>query len=784
MVAAAGVLFGCLPGLGRSVPVQKAIWSRARPVWPKGEADTVNFSCAFETDVRKRPGDSPSVLRVTAAYDYRVTVNGAFVGFGPVRGPEGVFHVDTWTLPLADGVNRVAIEAAGYRCNCYYFNNQPSFLQAEIVRDGTVVAATGEDGAFVARPSGRIRKAPRYTGQRTFLDAWRVGGPAGAALPLVEQPAKACRPRPLPYPDFTVDRSYRPVRKERMVRNAARKIVRRRFIEPQNDPQRQQFAPDELETNPFYELQGYDFARAGGDPRTLARGESALFEGDMNAPGFLGLKVRTAGPARVVMAFDEILTEKGELDFTRLGCANVAEWRIAAAGDWNLETFEPYAAKFIRVAVLEGAAAVGSVWVRTYASPLADRASFESSDPALGLIFRAARASFRANAVDGFTDCPTRERAYWTGDTFFTGRAAGWIAQDGSVERHFLGNFLHHGAFDWSQYDSKGVDMSGAIPALYPGGIFWDNFIPNYMMWTILQAEEHVRRYGDRGFLDAARERILGIVDFLEKFRNADGLLENLPGWVFVEWSKANALVQDVNYPSSMMYAAALDAVARLYARPEYAREAAEIRREIVRQSWNGEWFCDNAVRQPDGTLRLSGECTETCQYCAFFFGTATPESHPDLWRRLLDEFGPGRKARGAYPKIWPCNFIFGTCERLELLSRAGRSRQIYSETRDFFRTMAERTGTLWEHLDTRASCCHGFCSIAVEYLFRDILGVRALDRVNTTVRVVPPEDLPLVWCRGRIPVSATETVGVFWRREPGGKPGVALDLPPGWHAL
>ena len=42
---------------------------------------------------------------------------------------------------------------------------------------------------------------------------------------------------------------------------------------------------------------------------------------------------------------------------------------------------------------------------------------------------------------------------------------------------------------------------------------------------------------------------MLALFDYFERFRNEDGLLEKLESWVFVEWSKANHFVQDVNYP-------------------------------------------------------------------------------------------------------------------------------------------------------------------------------------------------------------------------------------------
>jgi hypothetical protein len=170
-----------------------------------------------------------------------------------------------------------------------------------------------------------------------------------------------------------------------------------------------------------------------------------------------------------------------------------------------------------------------------------------------------------------------------------------------------------------------------------------------------------------------------------------------------------------------MTYAEVLDTVSRLYDMPELAVQAAKVRETVRRQSWTGRWFCDNALRQKDGTLKLSGECTETCQYYAFFFKTATKELYPELWRTLVNDFGPQRKKTKLHPEIWPSNAFIGNYLRLECLSREGLTGRIRDEIVGYFMYMAERTGTLWEYDSTAASCNHGFASHAAVYLVRDL---------------------------------------------------------------
>ncbi len=148
------------------------------------------------------------------------------------------------------------------------------------------------------------------------------------------------------------------------------------------------------------------------------------------------------------------------------------------------------------------------------------------------------------------------------------------------------------------------------LPMCYPADHMNGNFIPNWAMWFVVQLEEYAARSGDRELVEALRPRVLKLLDYFKRFENSDGLLEKLEKWVFVEWSAANKFVQDVNYPSSMLYSGTLDAAARLYRLPDLAAKAARIRDTIRTQSFDGEFFVDNALRK-DGKLEVTRNRTE-----------------------------------------------------------------------------------------------------------------------------------------------------------------------------
>jgi alpha-L-rhamnosidase len=362
--------------------------------------------------------------------------------------------------------------------------------------------------------------------------------------------------------------------------------------------------------------------------------------------------------------------------------------------------------------------------------------------------------TFRQNTLDIFMDCPSRERAGWLCDSYFTARVAHDLTGTTVVEQAFYENFLLPERFEHLP--------DGMLPMCYPADHDDGVFIPNWSLWFVVQLEEYLERSGDRSTADALQPKVARLFDYFAGFENSDGLLEKLESWVFVEWSAANQFVQDVNYPSNMLYAAALDAAGRMYGRAELSRQAAAIREVIRRQSYDGQFFVDHARRAGD-RLEITQNRSEVCQYFAFYFDVATPETHPELWGVLRDRFGPDRKQTKAFWDVHVANSFIGNMLRLELLSKYGCQQQILDESTAYLLYMAQRTGTLWENDGAYASCNHGFASHIVHTLYRDVLGIASLDTVKRTIQV-RLADVKLEWCEGSRPTPDGQ-VQLRWQR-------------------
>ena len=680
----------------------------AHPVWPLNRATIMNdfvlFKATFEAD-----GKSHVSLRVTGSTLYRIRLNGVFVAAGPARAPKGIFRVDELPLKIVSGQNTLEIEVSGANINSYYYMDQPSFLQAEICLDGQPIAWTGNNFTAYDLTTERVCKCPRFSYQRLFTEIYHVHPTRTglAALPLEEQPSVQYLPRLVPQPECAIDSSYQVVKLLRRRYDPSVPITNSRFLDRVGENGFKGFRKEEMEFNSYAELHRY--VRDDNGPI-----ETTLYEGRINNTGFLRATVRCTVPGRFVAMFSELEEPEGGVNPLRLTCVNAIFWELLEPGIYELEAFEANTFKFVETFMASGQAEVLDVSLREFKSPLASNYQFNCDDKELTAIFEAGRESLAANAVDCFTDCPSRERAGWLSDSFFIARASALLTQGTLLERFVLENFA---------FAPQSEELpQGVIPMCYPSDHPSGSFIPNWPMWLILQVEEYLDRSGDTELIEAFREKLIGYSMYLDTFLNSDGLLEKLPSWVFIEWSKANTFVQDVNYPSNMTYAAALDSLARLYKRPDLAIRAQRMRETIRLQSWNGQWFRDHALRLEDGTLQVQpDDITETCQYYAFFFKTATPESHPALWKTLLNDFGPKRKELGLWPEIWPSNAFMGNYLRLELLSCAGLHEQVLAESKGYFKKMADRTGTLWEHDEPKDSCCHGFASYATVLLERAV---------------------------------------------------------------
>lgn len=683
-------------------------FKKALPVWENGTECEPNTNLIFRAKVKNR---TDTVLRIAGQMHYVVRINGNLLFEGPARCADGwnradEFKIDTY---LTNETNILTVFVEGLYATGFSAVRQKSFLCAEIEQGGEIIAATGFDGFEAIKYSERIKKTQRYSYQRPFVEAYRFDGTAekfmrdGNFCPekvnLSEAETKKFITRRVPFPLYTAAEF--------------NKIETCGCVYDDNQPikfkDRSLMCVNEHWT--AYEKDELEICSSEiADKIVLTeKGRNfTVYDAGQIYSGLIEIDFDVKEKARVVIIFDEIL-ENGRINFGRLNCCNsfVCEFE---KGKYNFSSLGVFTARYIGIAVLFGKAEPKNIRIRKteYPDNLVKKCSFADSD--IQTVFNAGRESFKQNTVDILMDCPSRERAGWLCDSTFISRGEYAFTDKSLVTKNFLENFILAENFP--------LIPENMIPGCYPsdndGGCPTNGYILNWALWFIVQVKEYFDFSSDRTITDGAKEVIYKILKFFEQFKNSDGLIARTRGWVLLEYSPANKFQQDICYPLNMLYSYAEKAAGEMYNDSLLILESEKIKKTVIEKSFDGKYFVDNAVYK-DGVAENTGNRSEFCQYCAFFFDIADRENFADLWRDLVENAGEHGKT-----DLVPAAMFLGKTLRLQLLAKSG----MYSEARESLKAyclnMALRTGTLWEFDDTFASCCHGFQSANVGWLLNE----------------------------------------------------------------
>ena len=688
---------------------------KAVPIWAKEKTDEINCSLYFETSIES---NDKTILRIAGNNDYQVFINGIFCFYGPARAGRGYYRVDEIAIGeyLTKKENQIEILVSAYNIDNFCFLNEKGFVCVEFVCGEKVFGETGSDSWSVREYTQKIRKTQRYSFQRPFAEVYDYRKSNEKRYLSVQKcEDKKFIVREVPYPAF--DREYI---NEIIHTGVANRIepeeyFHDRAIDKVGNGYIGGFAVNELDICSVWEAQKFSLSPSDTKINLLPQ---KLFSGSYmrsamlgERTGFIELDLVCKKDADIYLTFDEILSYDGKLDFTRLGCSNVVVYKLCGGQNYHLVTSQPYSLKYIDVICLDGEIELNRIGMirLDFDKKNINKKLKDDTDADMRSIYDAAVETFRQNTVDIYMDCPSRERAGWLCDSFFTSRVEYLLTGKSAVEHAFLANF----AMEDDYY--KNIP-DGMLPMCYPSEHAEEVFIPNWSMWYVLELNEYLTRTGDMEFVNEIKDKMYRLIEYFKRFENSDGLLEKLQSWVFIEWSRSNDLIQDINYPSNMLYYAFLNTIGKLYEDKSLIKKAETLKSTIREKCRCGVFFCDNSVYQ-NGVAILSGECTESCQYYAFFTGVADIDTDSELWNILVNDFGSKRKQTDKYPEIAFSNAFIGNYLRCELLMRNGLKEQLEKDIRGYFLGMAKHTGTLWEHDSVMASCNHGFASHVLMWL-------------------------------------------------------------------
>ena len=688
------------------------MFSLARPVFAKGKSQEPNVYAEFKATVDSLVG---AELKITAASFYRVSVNGKFVGFGPARTAKGYARMDI--LPLekyaVDGKSEIVIGVIGYYCRSFNGIFQPSFLTAEIVRGGEVICCTGRDFDCYL-PASHIQKTERYSAQRHFSEVWdHTDGRSNcdesyrAEIEILPDTLTVLD-RVAPYPYYEDVLCNKALVAGKLSLDESIIPRKEKYSFPRDDFW-QEFKYDEIEYHPYawIQTQAQQAEKFEASlPLELGNGEYAIFDLERVEAGFLKLSAKANSDADIVIAFSEYIPDK-TFEFTSIDAHNVCEVKLGEGRELDWMSMEPYVLRYAIVAIKSGAIILNGFGVKRFEGDVSSVVIPELENPVLRDIYRAAVRTYAHNVVDIYMDCPSRERAGWLCDSYFTGKTEHFLFGKTDVEDAYLENYC--------LYKNEGELPEGAIPMCFPADVKdTGEFIPQWTMWYILEVEEYLLNRNKTVDKEKFRDSVYGLLGFYARYENEDGLLEDLPAWNFVEWSRANQWVFNVNYPTNFLYARVLEAVYNIFGDEKCREKSAIVRSKAVEQSFDGKLFCDHSVRGEDGKLVRCADISEICQYYAILFAgidTTRPE-YAYMMDLIENVFGAVRKE--PMPEIEEINAFIGVYLRLEAMLKLKKYDLVLNDIETFFGEMERLTGTLWENRSVTGSLDHGFACYAL----------------------------------------------------------------------
>lgn len=684
--------------------------TKAKPIWIKNTENEMNIHAVFRTVVKVNDN---ACLYVAGTTFYRIYINGEFIGAGPARTAKGYLREDVFRLK--HGENEIIIEAVGYNCCSLSTVCQTSYIMAEVTDRNGLIAYSGRDfEGFL--PGCKIQKTERYSVQRHFTEIWDYRGKSSLTdgkhkreiVCINEKPKVIDRVAPYPlYEDIKLAKSF-------LLGNFAfdetLPYKEKRYSWKDVPKSWGRFEWEEV-PHPYTWIQRQRQTVTSVNiklPITLNGGEFAVFDFERIEAGFLKAFLDSLQESDIILAFNECF--EGEMFEVpqNMNVHNVIEYYLPKGENFKLQSFEPYTCRFLMIAVRKGSICLNGVGIKTYMFNTSDIKTLNSDNEALNDIYKAGIRTFAHNSVDLYYDCPSRERAGWLCDSYFTAKTEYSLTGKTRVEDAFLENYR--------LFKNTGEYPDGVLPECYPSDypLHEGHFIPQWTMWYILEVEEYINKRGHKDMMEKFRESIYGLLKFYAEFENDDGLLENIVGWNFVEWSIANDWTSDVNYPTQFLYAKALECVYLIYGDKECLEKSKKVREAATEQSFNGEYFLDHSVRNENGDLELQQHSSEAGQYYAILFGDIdiNSEKYSNLKNLVLNVFSPKRDKE--YPQIFPVNAFIGAYLRMEALLKMKEYDLALRDVEGFFGNMAKETETLWEYRSIKGSKDHGFASYAL----------------------------------------------------------------------
>ncbi|MCX7176521.1 MAG: family 78 glycoside hydrolase catalytic domain [Proteobacteria bacterium] len=769
-------------GLGR-----EGFWT-APPRLPGETNRFVMFRRRFDVS---GPVESAPVV-VTADGRYQLFINGVLIGRGPARSASAQAVLDPYDLApwLTPGPNVIAVLAHSYGRNTAWYELpgwDPArafgcggfFLQGEVVTAGASIRLDTDS-------QWRCRVA----------EAWRTEVPSNSLGFSEWYDARQAdeRWRDSAYDDTSWDSA-------EVLRVAGRNysgdVVPFQFLSLRDIPA-QHHGPTlsarpiaVFETAPSAEsddlaarMNGEALLPLGtcsvgeGRDRIVTVGErcvSVIYDFGEVVTGYIGFELD--GPAGAVVDFypgEQLLPDGRVLIYDGIPGfdAPIAHRYVLRAGAQSWERFEWNGLRYLQVSYrqCQEPLQVRTVTVHQCHYPVEERGQFECSDPALNRIWAAGARTLRLCMHDAYVDCPSREQRQWM-DAYLDARINYATYGDTRLAARLIRQLA-------ASQRPEGLTTMAAPGDFALAGM---TNIPDFCLYWILAIGDYLRFADDPELAEEVYPNIARALQWFERYLDVDGLLSEVPLWVFVEWAETDKKGQVTAF--NALYVAALRTAARLAraVRHEPAAEKYQGLADRVAVAINALLWDETRGVYADARRhgRLSRRVSQQSNAAVIAWEIAPRERWPRMFETVLDEerlvltHGLGREGQVTHfdeenQVVMAQPFYSHFLHRALRLD--GRFETLVDNIRRRWSVLlADGESTFREtwQLEPITSKCHAWSATPTFDLSTDVLGVSPIADGFRRLRIAP-QIAGLAWARGRYPTPHGD-VAVQWRKDSDG---------------
>lgn len=361
--------------------------------------------------------------------------------------------------------------------------------------------------------------------------------------------------------------------------------------------------------------------------------------------------------------------------------------------------------------------------------PYENQGAFEAGDPSLRGVIDLAARGIQMCAHETYMDCPFYEQLMYDGDTRLELLTTSVMTRDDRLIKRAI-ELLDFSRRNWGFANER-------YPAYLPQNS------PTFSMIWALMLHDFAWWHNDRAFVKA---RALGLRSMLEQFQpylNGDNLLEDLPGWPFMDWvpqwnaGDAPDGVHGVSALNNLLYIYALQQSAEIEDYLDEPLLAQRLRQQAAKTAGavRAKFWDESRGLMADNLAHT--EFSEHGQCLALLTDTLSGEQARRCFENLLT--APDLKRATIYFSFY----------LLDTFRKFGRGDLILRRM-DFWKDLVKQgLKTPVEAPGNTRSDCHAWGSHPLFHLHASVAGIRPDSPGFRTVRIAPlPGDLPKIVCR------------------------------------